>query len=229
MRKASQYLGVLVLLVLAHLPFAVVAQGTFMVPPGFENTEGDFYQPILFGRQQELIRLGSAGFPGLPPAGVILNAMSWRINRSPGPAPTGSSFSLGQCEISLSTEPIEVIGDYYRPGSDRTVVFSGPLAFTYPTPASKPAPFNITVSFTQPFFYKPGTPLLIDMLAGDRSPLMDAALVSGTQLLYFTGGIPDGGPPWILQFGYAVPEPCRWTLLLLGTACLSVLRKRGQP
>lgn len=84
----------------------------------------------------------------------------------------------------------------------------------------------MTINFTQPFFYKPGNTLLVDMLTGDSGPMMDAvAAPSGTEFLYYTGAIPGGGSMWVLQFGYTVPEPDGGWILLLGVMSIGSLGK----
>lgn len=195
--------------------FQKLNTGSFVVPSDAENTEGDsfgYYDNIT--PYQQLVT--PAAFPALPPSGIVLTAMSFRVDVSHTPCCASSDERFDSFSVTLSTDPAAPSNWLFAPGADQTTVFSsGPITFHLQTFAQPgPAPFEIRVPFATPFFYEPGRPLLVE-LGGHATGGNDALVLDYTSSpnLSTRGLSPIGGSVFIRQggfplaFEYRIPEP----------------------
>jgi hypothetical protein len=216
------------------------AQGTFVAPAGWANTEGNDSSQTPFApggnpsfRLQEIVP--PAATPALPEAGVLLTGIAFRND--------SSLFFAGVAKLNFVTIILSTSQKAFsftfeeNHGSDRTEVFSsGPLQMSRNISTVQPAPFDIKFAFQKPFFYQAGKGnLVIDI--SSQSELGGGFILDATHdlnvLSLVTGsGTPVGFPfdrDLVAQFDYiAVPEPSCLCLILFGNGLGAVLFKRSR-
>lgn len=129
-------------------------------------------------------------------------------------------------------------------GANKTLVFSGSNVTLSDAGCTSPphlvCPFDLTITFTTPFFYDHADPLLIDMqwtnvdgISGafdnqsSSFPPGGSVATVGGALGSTTGTVETSGE--VLQITYttvAAPEPTSWTMMLAGGAALAWMRRR---
>jgi hypothetical protein len=210
------------------------AQGTFsfVVPPGTGNIEGDSSTFVIGGHYQFMETSGA--FPTtLPSEGLWITQISLRLNVSPGSI-GGENETFSAFQLSLSTNPRLVAGNYFVPGSDQAVTFSsGPVTFKSPIPSRPgPADFTIIVPFQNRFFYRPGANLLVDLNltpAGANDGFILDFASSPTATSIFPAGlgtiaIESGSPPILFNYDL-VPEPASIEFFLVCALIIAVAKK----
>jgi hypothetical protein len=227
--------AVLFAILLALCPYSLAQgtiQGTFVVPPGLENVEGD---SLMFtgARTQQLIAQNA--FAILPEGGVWLTGVSFRQDVTF--SGNGMAF-YRNIDINLSTtrKALSELSDDFNQnqGADNTLSFSGAKIFTIKAiPAGEPAPFDLSITFQTPFFYNPSAGSLLFDLSMERVSPSDTmeidAVTNGPMgiLRPSPAGFERRVGGTILQFEYTnVPETKTSALLLLGILAFMQLRRQ---
>ena len=214
-----------------------------VVPPGFDNVEGDDLQlsspPPPNGVRAQHVQ-PAPDFSGLPEGHNTIVSMSFR------PDKTVTSFNTTNLhfELRLSTTSAApgtlslTFAD--NVGTDETVVYSGPI--TWETdgaggPPDGPRPFDYLIEFQTPFVYDPNQGNLLDDVRLSEvvggPPTIDShttgllhAVVAGDASATTATGTSFERP--VIQFAF-VPEPSTFILAALGlTGLLAWRRKKGQ-
>lgn len=215
-----------------------LAQGTFVVPNGLGNVEGNSSTVAPFTsssfRFQQVY--GASQFP----SGGYITQLAFRID---GANASEVEMFFGGTTLTLSTTPI--LPDFLNAvfannlGPDALTVRTGGASFSGLPPApGTTAAFNAVFSFQQPFFYNPGQGnLLVDLVGAGGQPFfpgaMDAESLAGDSVswVYSLNGSSSSGTASTLglvtRFTMnAVPEPSTLVLFVVGVAALLGTRGR---
>lgn len=233
MRKPSQHqLSWAVAVFLFGAPsLGVHAQGTFVVPPEVASTEGDAFQLLSGGHDQQLIHSGA--FPAIPATGVLLTGISFRLDVAQSGA-RGGVYAFSKFDLNASTSPAAGPLGYFVPGADNTLVFAGPITFTVPNPPPNgPSEFNLAVPFQTPLLYLPGRSLLIDLntVPSAGGPPLDATHSGNIDLIVQSSGFPNRflGQGFAIQVTFSpIPEPQHVGLLCTVVLLLSFVARRKE-
>lgn len=215
-----------------------LAQGTFVVPNGLGNVEGNSSTVAPFTsssfRFQQVY--GASQFP----SGGYITQIAFRIDATN----VGSVQMLfSGSTLTLSTTP--VMSDSLSPvfannvGANAITVRTLATVFSGLPPASgTTAAFDTTLTFSTPFLYNPGHGnLLVDLVGAGGQPFfpgaMDAESLAGDSVswVYSLNGSSSSGTASTLglvtRFTMnAVPEPSTLALFVVGVAALLVTRGR---
>ena len=219
-----------------------LAQGTVVAPNGWENVPGRLTSSIPFRNAFANFQQIYAGnqFGSLPQDAVLITAVSFRLDEGGLGGPPSLDVVVPTLDIWLSTSartPGTMAVSYSsNVGPDASRVFSGTNVRVTGTWVGGVNPFDVTVSFQNPFLYNRTAGSLMMLLSttgpggviinghdidfvGDEAP--------GTAFVNPVGIVYEGG--LVTQFRYApVPEPRCLALLLPGLAFLALRRNRSK-
>ena len=137
------------------------------------------FAPNVTGRYQQVYSASAFGTAG------TISAVSFRLDQNV--SPVAGSSRLGNVTILLGVTPRPVDGlerTFLLNVSlgQTTMVYSGPLAFTWPEASTAPRPFSLHIPLQRGFFYNPAQGnLLLDIIvrkgneANSSTPTFDAA------------------------------------------------------
>ena len=221
---------------------------TLVAPGNLASTEGDSNNAYPFNisdfslNSQRYQQVYNASiFSSLPAGGVIITGIAFRVDDG-----TGKSFSstLSDIQLDLSTTSAgeSTLSSTFanNVGANDTIVYARGALSLSGTVGSSPNPFNVIITFSQPFLYNPATGnLLLDVrnYGGGLTTQFDSTELAGDGIgravTYQGSGVNSATATFVdaqglvTEFIYqTVPEPS--TLALAGLSGLSLLLFRRQ-
>ncbi len=170
----------------AH-PFLIV------VPNSAASVEGNTGSLVPFSSNNERYQqvYAASEFGAIPAGGAFITAIAFRVY------PDGTSYSATyptlQVNLSTTSKAPDGLSTTFanNVGADDTIVFTGSVPFST-SGIGIPAPFELVVDFTTPFWYDPAAGnLLVDIRNSGGGPdtSFDAVYATGDSVSYIDGGL----------------------------------------
>ena len=207
---------------------------SIVVPPAFENVEGDTFDGFRSSyRYQEIIP--ASFFSSLPATHQTIIAVYLRPDESTTPRTVSYDDLLIQYSTT-STAPADLDPVFdNNVGADVMTVFQGPLTVSTQAtgPSGGPKDFDYLYPFQPPFVYDhtSGRNLLVDVRAANAPNLIyDAETIDEAMSRAIVGSVfDDSGEDFnkqpIYQFVF-IPEPTLPGVALLWLGCAALMRRR---
>ena len=156
---------------------------TFVVPPGFENQEGDAHSPDLTGPIRALFRYSQDYFSELPATPHLIKGFALRPDWT---VTEPRVVDFHHLSLVMSTAESDELADTFSAshGPNPVTVFDGELVLTTNAsgPEDGPRPFDYRFAFDTPYLYDPSQGhLMLEFIAlqGYSPALLDDSQNTG--------------------------------------------------